>query len=102
MTNIIERVTFTTFAALMLLMSVETARGDEPLTADSLPPAWTYVPEKYQEIPGGADDKWWGRFSDPLLDSLIVLGVQRNYDLRIAHRLQEIARAAMNQARSAW
>lgn len=102
MTNIIERVTFTTFAALMLLMSVQTAHGDEPLTADSLPPAWTYVPEKYQEIPGGADDKWWGRFSDPLLDSLIVLGVQRNYDLRIAHRRQEIARAAMNQARAAW
>lgn len=53
MTNIIERVTFTTLAALMLLMSVETARGDEPLTADSIPRAWTYVPEKYQEIPGG-------------------------------------------------
>ena len=43
MTNIIERVTFTTFAALMLLMSVETVRGDEPLTADSLPRALSLI-----------------------------------------------------------
>lgn len=102
MTTTIERVTLTTLAAIIILMTTTVVRADEPLTADSLPAAWTYTPEKYQEIPGGPDDRWWSRFSDPLLDSLIVLGVERNYDLRIAHRRQEIARAAMNQARAAW
>lgn len=103
MTTTTERMTLTTLATIiMIVMASFTARGDEPLQADSLPQRWNYTPDTYQEIPGGPEDKWWSRFSDPLLDSLIVLGVERNYDLRIAHRRQEIARAAMNQARAGW
>ena len=95
--------TLTTLATIIMIVMVSfTAHGDEPLQADSLPQTWSYTPDTYQEIPGGPEDKWWSRFSDPLLDSLIVLGVERNYDLRIAHRRQEIARAAMNQTRAGW
>lgn len=74
----------------------------KPLNADSLPAGWTYIPEHIQEIPGGVDDHWWRQFSDPLLDSLIVLGVQNNYDLRGALSRQKIARATMNQAKAGW
>lgn len=76
--------------------------ADRPLQADSLPGGWTYLPERVQEIPGGPADSWWRRFSDPVLDSLIQLGVERNYDLRIAARRSGIARAAMNRAKAGW
>lgn len=75
---------------------------DRPIGADSLPGQWTYVPENIQEIPGGVDDHWWRQFSDPLLDSLIVLGIRNNYDLRSAMHRSEMARAAMKQAQAGW
>lgn len=75
---------------------------EKPLTADSMPEAWTYVPENLQSIPGGPADRWWSAFSDPTLDTLIVMGVRNNYDLRMAARRRELARAAMQQAKAAW
>lgn len=75
---------------------------EKPLTADSMPEAWTYVPENLQSIPGGPADRWWSAFSDPTLDTLIVMGVRNNYDLRMAARRREMARAAMQQAKAAW
>ncbi len=98
----IERLTVTALAVILTITTSHDILADEPLTTDSLPAAWSYTPENLQEIPGGESDHWWRQFSDPLLDSLIVLGVERNYDLRLAQRRQEIARAAMNQARSGW
>lgn len=73
-----------------------------PLTADSMPVVWTYVPENLQHIPGGPTDRWWRAFSDPTLDTLIVMGVRNNYDLKMAARRREMARAAMHQAKAAW
>lgn len=89
-------------AAMICVAGCFGSGATEPLTSDSLPQHWTYVPEALQEIPGGPTDAWWKQFSDPVLDSLIVLGVERNYDLRIAARRREIARATMNQAKAAW
>ncbi len=91
--------------AILIIYIVATPIGcwaDETLTADELPTTWSYSTEHLQEIPGGVSDHWWRQFSDPLLDSLIVLGIDRNYDLRIALRRQEIARATMNSSRSDW
>lgn len=51
---------------------------------------------------GGPADRWWSAFSDPTLDTLIVMGVRNNYDLRMAARRREMARAAMQQAKAAW
>lgn len=75
---------------------------DKMILSDSLPDNWVYIPDNVQEIPGGKDDLWWQQFSDPLLDSLISLGIERNYDLRMAMRRMEIARAAMKQAKSGY
>ena len=75
---------------------------DSPLRADSLPQAWTYTPENFQQIPGGPSDTWWRAFSDPLLDSLITTGVAHNYNLAAAHRRMNMARAAVGRARAAW
>lgn len=102
MTTLLARLRLIALPTLILFAATNPSQAEQPLTPDSLPQRWTYFPENLQEIPGGENDKWWRQFSDPLLDSLIVLGVERNYDLALAHRRQEIARAAMNRSRSAW
>lgn len=51
---------------------------------------------------GEVDQQWWRQFSDPLLDSLIQLGQERNYDLKMAMQRMAVARAAMNQAKSGY
>lgn len=45
------------------------------------------------------DSQWWKRFGDELLDSLINLATERNYDVAIASRRIEIARQAVVSAR---
>jgi NodT family efflux transporter outer membrane factor (OMF) lipoprotein len=50
----------------------------------------------------GVDRDWWRQFSDPLLDSLIQMGVERNYDLKISAQRMAVARATMNQAKAGW
>lgn len=69
--------------------------------ADSLPERWSYIPENQMEIPQGYD-LWWQQFNDNDLDSLITLGVERNYNLSMAMRRSEMARAAMMQAKARW
>lgn len=102
MTTSLKRLIFSAASIIVALMSVSISQAQQPLSADSLPQAWSYTSDRLQEIPGGSNDHWWSRFSDPTLDSLIVLGIERNYDLKIASRRQEMARAAMNQARATW
>ena len=48
------------------------------------------------------DAFWWKKFNDPLLDSLISLGLERNYNLAMAARRIEIARQTLRSARSAY
>lgn len=84
------------------LLKEAAAVSSRPLTADSLPQAWTWQTDRVQEIPGGADDQWWQQFSDPVLNKLIDLGVERNYDLRMAARRAAIARAQMNRTKAGW
>ncbi|MDE5567844.1 MAG: efflux transporter outer membrane subunit [Muribaculaceae bacterium] len=56
-----------------------------------------------QEVEITADDEidshWWKRFGDELLDSIITLATERNYDIAIASRRIEIARQAVASAR---
>lgn len=68
---------------------------------DSLPGRWTYLPEKSMEVPM-AIGHWWKQFNNPLLDSLITLGVDNNYNLAMALRRTQIARNAVGQTRAGW
>ena len=45
---------------------------------------------------------WWAHLGDPLLDSLIRVGLDNNYDVAMAVRRINIARAQLGQARSAY
>lgn len=69
-------------------------------TASEIPGRWLYVPEKVQNLP--PEDDWWKGFGDELLDSLISMAVDRNYDLSIALRRIEIARRGVQSAQSGY
>lgn len=67
---------------------------------DSLPSRWMYSEHFNQTVP--TEDNWWRRFEDPLLDTLIAVGVKNNYNVLMAARRLEIARLAIEQARSGY
>lgn len=46
--------------------------------------------------------RWWTRLNDPLLDSLVETGLQNNYDVVMAARRINIARAQLGAARAAY
>lgn len=69
--------------------------------APEIPEKWAWEPAHIQQAPE-VSDKWWQQFADPVLDSLVTLGMERNYDLAIAHRRAAMARDAVGQARSGW
>lgn len=49
-----------------------------------------------------SEARWWQRFDDPLLDSLITVGLANNYDVIMATRRIDIARAQLGQARAGY
>lgn len=55
--------------------------------ADSIPGRWQYISENMQTLP--VDDRWWQTLGDRTLDSLIALGVERNFNVLAAiHRIE--------------
>ncbi len=68
--------------------------------ADSLPARWSYTAEFTQTMP--TDDGWWKTFNDPLLDSLISKGIEKNYNVLTAYHRMEIARQTLKQASSQY
>ena len=47
-------------------------------------------------------NNWWSNFKDPILDSLIYLGQNNNLDLAQAMRRIEVARYAIDEAKSGY
>lgn len=89
------------FFAISAVLAAGSAFADSPAGAPELPEHWAWEPEHIQQAPE-VSDRWWRQFADPVLDSLVTLGMERNYNLEIAHRRSEMARAAVGQARSGW
>ncbi|MCM1452238.1 MAG: efflux transporter outer membrane subunit [Clostridium sp.] len=83
-----------------LLCAGACAFGQTALTESEMPQQWRYATEYYQTIP--TDDKWWNGFEDSLLDSLISVGVDNNYNVLMAQRRIEMARQAVRQAQSGY
>lgn len=48
------------------------------------------------------DAQWWRNFDDPVLDSLVAMAIDHNYDLAIASKRVEAAANAVGSARSAY
>lgn len=82
------------------LLTATVAKAQEPIKAGDMPQAWHYASEFVQTVP--TDDPWWSNFSDPTLDSLMVLGINNNYNVLQAQRRIEIARQSLRQSRSGY
>lgn len=90
---------FISLVTILLPLNIS-AQTAEVIKPDSLPQRWQYVSEFIQQLP--TDDRWWQQLSDPTLDSLIALGVQRNFNLLAAmHRIQA-ARQTVRQAQAGY
>lgn len=48
------------------------------------------------------DMQWWKQFGDPLLDSLITVGLEKNYDVAMAGKRINVAQNTLRQTRSAY
>ena len=48
------------------------------------------------------DSKWWRQFGDELLDSLISVGLEKNYDVLMAAKRVQVAQNTLVQTRSAY
>lgn len=88
---------------------VSSALGSIPITVysekvselrDSIPEAWTYVPEQTTSLP--SDDQWWEGFDDPELTSLIKLGENNSFNLSMALHRIEMARQNWEAAKAAY
>ncbi|MCM1095142.1 MAG: TolC family protein, partial [Terasakiella sp.] len=70
------------------------------LLSPELPAEWRYTEAAEQTLP--TDDAWWRGFGDPVLDSLIAMGEQANYDLAGAMHRMEAARRQIQVSRAAY
>ena len=77
------------------VMSQEQPSGSRYLE-ERMPERWNYIPEFSQTLPD--EDIWWESFKDPMLDSLIAEGVEKNYNVKIAMQRIMMARQAVGQA----
>lgn len=84
----------------LLVFAALTVSAEESTVADSIPQAWVYDAAQFQSSP--AVDGWWSEFADPVLNHLISVGVDRNYDVATALRRIEMARQSIRQARSGY
>lgn len=92
---------FQLITALWLLLTAPVGlNAAEPTLADSMPQRWQYVSESLQTLP--TDDRWWQSFHDPVLDSLIAIAVDRNYNVLAALSRIESARQSIRQIRSGY
>ncbi len=74
---------------------------------DSIPDQWDKVAMLVQttnseQMSYDGDLQWWHNFNDSLLDSLITMGIERNYNVAIALKRSEMARSQMRQAQSGY
>lgn len=71
-----------------------------PVPDRIMPNEWTYQSDVVQVLP--AEDGWWKLFDDPILDSLIVMAQEQNYDILMATRRIEAARQQVRAAKAAY
>lgn len=79
----------------------------KPLTAAiaiclSVPYAIAQTDSTYISLVDFDDAQWWRQFNDPLLDSIISVGLQKNYDVVTAAKRIRTAQYTLAQTRSGY
>lgn len=90
------------FASLFVASAIASEATDilPGATDRPLPDNWRYTEGLTQTMPCG--DKWWNTFNDSLLDSLIYLAENNNYNLKSALKRMELAAKETSLARSGY
>ena len=86
--------------SITLLAAALSGHAQTIAPARELPQSWQYTDGVAQTLPD--DDQWWKMFNDPVLDSLIVMGVNNNFDLSMAMRRMDAAARQVDAARAAY
>lgn len=101
-----ERLKTAVLAVAAALLAGLTAAGASPDSGRylhrSMPDRWTAEENAGFDPVGTVDRNWWRMFDDALLDSLVALGVERNYDLRTATHRMQVAGNTLKAARGRW
>lgn len=90
---------------ILILTSCCSLWGKNEVLYDSIPSAlaedWMHN-DGLETTAVGLDDNWWKSIDDNLLDSLIVLGIQNNFNIAMAARRINIAANTVRMAAAAY
>lgn len=88
-------------ACVLLTAFSVTAVGETTVGADiPMPDRWEFNETFQQSLP--SDDGWWRQFNDPVLDSLISMGIDANYDVAMALKRMDAASRQIAAARASY
>ena len=91
---------FYAFLFLLLPICLFAQKGDGYLER-ALPANWEENDSIFQQtLP--VDDQWWVKFNDPVLDSLITIAIEQNYNVLMAIDRILMAKASLRQAQAAY
>jgi outer membrane protein, multidrug efflux system len=85
------------FALLVALAAGCAVRG--PYVAPDVAPSTMRNADPALVVEQGFDPAWWKQFEDPVLDDLVLRGLQVNHDVRIAITRVQQARAVFDETR---
>lgn len=90
-----------TICALMALITFSSVAEDNGgYLRQPMPERWIHSGADVGPLPD--DVEWWKTFGDPVLDSIVALGIERNLNLSQAARRVKMARLSVASARSAY
>lgn len=83
------------YVLLCLLLPIALrAQVEQQYLDRALPETWHEEDSNFQQtLP--ADDNWWQKFNDPLLDSLIGVAIRQNYSVQMAADRVAMAKAGL-------
>ena len=89
--------------ALTAVSAVSARDGDaDRYLATGFPEGWTNTPATKYTNASPDDTGWWKSFNDPILDTLVSIGVANNYNLRSAYRRITMSRAQLGQIKAGY
>ena len=101
-----DKISHLAMTAVMVFSVVHSLKagddGSGQYLQSAMPEAWQEYDSNRFDPAGSVDRQWWRQFDDSLLDSLIDLGVQRNYDLSVASRRMQVAKNTLGASKGQW
>lgn len=100
MRKIIHVLTIVCWIMTGTAQNVIAQNSDTKLLRSSMPDRWVYATELEQTLP--SDDEWWKKFNDPVLDSLINVGIENNFNVLTAIHRMDMAKAQIKGAQASY